>query len=60
MATVESKQVSDVIMNFVDKGIKDKHQLGDLSKGDLVKMLYKITNDIGYWELIHKHKILED
>lgn len=60
MATLERKQVSDVIMVYVDNNISDKHDLGNLSKGDLVKMLYKVANSTDYWNLVKNYKILED
>lgn len=60
MATIESKVMSDVMMEFVNRGIWDKEQLGDMSKGDLVKMMYKIANLCDYWEFVEVSDLRND
>lgn len=60
MATVESKILSDIMMQFVQRGIYSKEQLGDLSKGDCVKLLYKITNLTDYWNFVEISGVDQD
>lgn len=56
----DKKIVSDVTMVFVDRDIKIKEDLGDLSKGDLVKMLFKISNQVDYWKFLKEASPFDD
>lgn len=56
----DKKKVSDTIMVFVGKNIQVKEDLGDLSKGDLVSMLYQISNRVDYWQFVEDSKVFEE
>lgn len=55
----DKKKVSDATMVLVDNEIKAKEDLGDLPRGELVKMIYQITNRLNYWEFVKQSKVFE-